>query len=326
MRQKSLRLAMIQSQAYGGPEAPRMLDDGLGHVAEAARMKADIAVFPETSPGPVSWKHRYEVIEPMRQAAKRHGIDVVFGTTVKAPGGERAYHIAAVVIGRDGEIRGRYLRTHPGPANPEDPEGTQDPLANYYNGLYAGGAFWDFDFVPGHELPVFDMGWGKLGVGICSEVYVPEIARTYATRGADICVFPAGIMIDDLGFKDAWQTQAKARAGENVIYTATTVNLFDGPLRKKHVTKELKPLDLATGLNRGYAMIAAPDRVHGTLDGPGILTAELDLDYLRRKREEPEFPDGIKDLEAPPEFGSLPGTHNLHRSDSRIDYQLTRRG
>ena len=275
-----------------------MLEDALGFVGQAAERGIDLLVFPETYPGPVSWRTRYEVVGPLSEAAGRHGVALVAGTTEKADGDERAHHITSVVIDSAGEEVGRYRRTHPRGA--------------YYRGLYAAGPFWQFDYVEADELPVFDLGWGRLGVSICSEVFVPEIARTMAIKGAEICVFPTGCMIDDLGFTENWQTMVRARAIENNMFTATTMNLFDRELREAHVSSGLKDVDSATGLNGGHAMIASPEAVLGTMRGTGILSADLDLSYIRRMRSEPEFPEGVT---VPPPFVTLPGLANMRRPE-----------
>lgn len=275
-----------------------MLDRALEFVAEAGARGVDLLVFPETYPGPVSVAHRYEIVEPLSAAARRHGVAVVAGTTEKAPGDDAAHYISAVVISSEGEVLGRYRRTH--------------PRGEVYRGLYAAGPWWEFDYVEGDDFPVFDLGWGKLGVAICSEVFVPEVARALADRGAELCVFPTGTMIEDLGFMETWQTMVRARAIENIMYTATSMNLFGEDLRSRHAGSGLGPIDPATGLNRGHAMICSPEHVIGTMRGPGILVAELDMEYIRRMREDREFPDGIV---IPPPYASLPGLRNLRRDD-----------
>lgn len=302
--QSRLRIGVVQPHSRAGTDAPQMLTDALDHVARAGAARIDLLAFPETYPGPVSWHTRYEVIEPLREAAARHGVALVAGTTEPTGESDRACHITAVVIDADGEVRGRYRRTH--------------PRAEVYHGLYAAGPFWEFDYVPADELPVFEMPWGTLGVSICSEVFVPEVARALAEQGAEVCVFPTGAMIVDLGFAENWQAMVRARAIENIMYTATTMNLFDAELRAAHAGSGLPPADPASGLNEGHAMIASPERVLGTMRGPGILSADLDLDYIRRMRAEAEFPDGIV---VPPPYASLPGLSNLVRTELRGSVQ-----
>jgi predicted amidohydrolase len=296
----TMRLGMVQAHGRAGDDAPKMLDDALAHVEEGAARGVDLLVFPETNPGPVSWHTRYDVLGPMSEAAAKHGMYLVVGTTEKADGDERAYHIASVLIGRDGEIVGRYRRTHPG--------------GTYYRNLYGAGPFWEFDYVPADDLPVFDLPWGKLGISICSEVFAPQVAHGLSRQGAELIVFPTGCLIDDLTMTENWQTLIRARAIENNIYTATCLNLFDEELRLAHVNDGfgLKPVDPATGLNSGHAMIASPEYVLGKMRGVGILTADLDLAYVRKMQAEPEFPEGVV---LPPPYITLPGIHNLDRPD-----------
>src|SRR5260370_22614835 len=76
---------------------------------------------------------------------------------------------------RAGRAPRRYRRTHP-------------------NGpwIYTGGTAWEFQWVAGDEFPVFDTVHGKVGLAMCSEVYMPEVARALALRGAELIFMPAG--------------------------------------------------------------------------------------------------------------------------------------
>ncbi len=107
----------------------------------------------------------------------------------------------------DGRPPARYRRTHP-------------------NGpwIYTGGTAWEFQYVPGNEFPVFDTVHGKVGLAMCSEVYMPEVARALALRGAELIFMPAG---KDKGTLWAtWRTLIWARAIENLALVVTTQNLF----------------------------------------------------------------------------------------------------
>lgn len=298
-RMETIRLGMLQPRAYAGEHAPRMLDEALAYVEEAGRGGVDLLVCPETYPGPTTHEVRYEVVEPLARAAKANGVAVVAGTTEKVPDGdERTYYVCAVVIDNRGEIVGTYRRTH--------------PRSEVYAGIFGNGPLWGIDYEAADELPIFDMGWGVLAVSICSEVFVPEVARSMALRGAELCVFPTGVLIDDFGFTDNWRTVVRARAIENIMYTGTTMNLFADDMRRTACSGQLAPCDPATGLNHGHAMIAGPEAVLAASSSPGILTADLDLARLRRMRSEPEFPDGVV---IPPPFATLPSVHRLRRPE-----------
>ena len=297
-RKDGIRLGVLQPRAYAGAEGPRMLEEALAHIEEAGRMGVDLLVFPETYPGPTTHEVRYDAIGPISRAAAAAGVSVVAGTTELVPGTDDTYYVSSVVVNAEGEVVGRYRRTH--------------PRSEVYAGIFGNGPFWHIDYQAADELPVFDLGWGILAVSICSEVFVPEVARAMALQGAEVCVFPTGVLIDDFGFTDNWRTMVRARAIENMMYTATTMNLFPDEMRQAACSGELAPSNPETGLNRGHAMIAGPESVLATSPDHGILAVDLDLARLRRMRTEPEFPEGVV---IPPPFATLPSVLDLRRPE-----------
>ena len=46
--------------------------------------------------------------------------------------------------------------------------------------------------VHGRETPVFEMFDWRFGVGVCYDIYFPEVARMYALKGADVYLVPTG--------------------------------------------------------------------------------------------------------------------------------------
>ena len=292
-----IRLGVVQPRDYWGEEAPRMLEDSIYYVADAKRRGVDLLLFPEMYPGPISFDIRYEVIGPLREACAHHQVAVAAGTSTPVPGMPQACHVTHVLIDATGTVKGQYHRTH--------------PRSQVYRGLYGSGGCAKFEYIAADEFPVFDMGWGTVGISICSEMFVPEVARILALKGAEICLFPVGWLIDDLGWCDAWQTLVRARAIENVMFTASCQNLFDRAMLKHYTGRDV-PAGDSNGLNRGLAIIAGPEGVLGVMPNAGILTADLDLARLRLMRRSPEFPDG---LTIPPPFGSEPGVHALRRPE-----------
>ena len=145
----SIRLGVVQPQAYGENAAPKMLKDALAYIASASDARVDLLLFPELYPGPVSHHVRYKVLEALCDAAAKHGIAVAAGTSIRAATGGAAYHIAHVVIDEHGEVKGQYLRTH--------------PRSHIYRNLYNGNdAYLAFNYEAGSDFPVFDMSWGRL--------------------------------------------------------------------------------------------------------------------------------------------------------------------
>lgn len=162
--------------------------------------------------------------------AARNDVTVVAGTSEPFSDG-KGVSIVEMVIGSDGELKGSYHRTH--------------PVGPY---IYPDGELWDLDFRERNDFPVFDMGWGKLGVLICSEVFVPEVARMLALGGAEICLMPAGLLIHELGYTDNWRALVRARAIENLMYTATTVHLFPAEFGGTYRQAEMELPPTGSGL------------------------------------------------------------------------------
>jgi predicted amidohydrolase len=101
---------------------------------------------------------------------------------------------------------------------------------------------------------------------MCSEVYVPEVARALALRGAELIFMPAG---KDKGRLWAtWRALIWARAIENLAIVVTTQNLFDHS-------------------ERGLAMVAGPEEVlfESTIAGTTVVDVSLErVRYLRDPR------------------------------------------
>jgi predicted amidohydrolase len=292
-----IRLGVVQPRDWWDEEAPQMLRDALGYIEDAGRRGVDLLLFPEMYPGPISYDVRYEVIGPLQDACAKHRVAVAAGTSTPVPGKPQAYHVTHVVIDAAGEIKGQYHRTH--------------PRSLVYRGLYGSGGCAKFEYTAADEFPVFDMGWGTIGISICSEMFVPEVARILALRGAEICLFPVGWTIDDLGWRDIWQTLVRARAIENTMFTAACQNLFDRKMLKHYAGRDI-PAGDSDGLNRGLAIVAGPEGVLGTMPNAGLMTVDLDLARLRLMRRSQEFPDG---LTIPPPFAGVPGVLALRRPE-----------
>ena len=226
----------------------------------------------------------------MCAAAAEYGVGLAFGTSIETAEGSGCFNIATVLVDSGGEVVGITRRTHP-----------EGPY------IYEGGDLWDFEYEETDELSVVDMGWGKVGVVTCSEVFVPEVARVLALKGAELCLFPAGLLIDELGYTDNWRTLVRARAIENLMYTAVTVNLFPPQFADRYRQAPLEEAPAASGLTRGIAMIASPERVLAESESPGILCADIDLEHVRRLRSTEE------ELIVPAPYRTIPGVLGWRR-------------
>ena len=247
----TFRIAVVQPITHRPGEDERNVAEAVAHVAQAAAEGAQFVCFPESYPGPWRMPAPYDPTEALRAAAQAHKIHVVYGTLEPISTRDAtAYNLTCMAF-PDGRPPVRYRRTHP-------------------NGpwVYTGGPVWEFQYRPGDEFPVFDTVHGKVGLAMCSEVYMPEVTRALALRGAELIFMPAG---KDKGRLWAtWRTLIWARAIENLAVVVTTQNLFDRG-------------------ERGLAMVATPEEIvyESTAAGRGIVEVSLDrLRHMRAARDE----------------------------------------
>lgn len=286
----TIRLGLAQTVVKFGEDEGDNLRNAVSLVRDAAERGVDLLAFAENYPGPFTESNRYPVAEEMARAARVYGVAVAYGTSLEDRTRRGSYNICTVVVDEQGEERGVYRRTH--------------PVGPY---IYRDSKEWNFDYVAADEFPVFDMGWGKLGISICSEVHLPEISRALALQGAEVVLYPSGLLIDELGYTEAWQTLVRARAIENHMYTATLVNLMSRTMADQFAASQGEPS--TDEVTRGIGMIASPEAVLARSAEPGILIADLDLErvrYLRRTTEE---------LIVPAPYKTIPGHLDWRRPD-----------
>lgn len=247
----TFRIAVVQPISHRPGEDEANVADAVRHVERAAGEGAAFVCFPETYPGPWRMPATFDPTAAMVEAAARHRVHVVFGTIDPISDKDATAYNLICMAYPDGRAPARYRRTHP-------------------NGpwIYTGGTAWEFQYVPGDEFPVFDTAYGKVGLAMCSEVYVPEVARALALRGAELIFMPAGK--DKAKLWATWRTLLWARAIENLAVVVSTQNLF-------------------THAERGLAIVAGPEEIlfESTLAGTTVVEVSLDrLRYLRATRDE----------------------------------------
>jgi len=126
--------------------------------------------------------------------------------------------------------------------------------------------------VPGDELVTAETDYGTVGLTICYDLRFPEIYRELAVRGAKLIFIPSSFM-DSTG-KDHWNPLLRARAIENQVFIVAP--------------NEIGPIPGTKMLRHGRSAIIDP---WGTVlaqasDTEGVITAELDFDYLLKVRRE----------------------------------------
>jgi len=164
------------------------------YVSRAAERHADLLVLGECITSVGNGLSLIEAAEPipgpstdyLGRLAGEYKLYIV--TTLN----ERVDHLiynTAVLLGPDGTLVGKYRKICPA------------------RGEYRQGV------APGHQFPVFQTAIGKVGMMICFDVHMPEVARGLAANGAEIIAMPI------MGGHPAL---AKARVIENQVYLVTS--------------------------------------------------------------------------------------------------------
>ena len=243
---KEVKIAVVQTKLddEAGPQGN--MARAFKYIDEAAATGAKFVCFPETYPGPWKAPLDFSPQEELSRKAKEKGIYLLYGTAERVGNDPDKHYIVQVILNPKGEVLGKYRRTSPpGPW------------------IYKNSRLWDLNYQGANDLPVFETEFGKIGILICSEVYLPELSRILALKGAEIVFMPAGINKAEL--YDTWRLLIQARAIENLTYTATCQNLL--------------------GAEDGLAMIASPEKILAESREEGITSATLDLERLREMRQ-----------------------------------------
>jgi len=116
---------------------------------------------------------------------------------------------------------------------------------------------------------VVDTEVGRVGVGICYDIRFPELAMTYAQRGARLIVFPGAFNMTTGPVH--WELLAKARAVDNQLFVATC-----SPARNPESGYQAW----------GHSTVVGPfAEVLATCEeGPATVVAELDFDQVDQRR------------------------------------------
>jgi predicted amidohydrolase len=137
------------------------------------------------------------ITAPLQDIARQQGIFVAGNLFERDPKWPERFFNSCFLISPDGEVIARFRRINtamwPSP---------HDFMDAYLDEVGEDGAF-----------PVVDTELGRLALVACGEIAVPEVARVFMMRGAEVILHPTNEA------KSAGQEAAKiARAAENMVY------------------------------------------------------------------------------------------------------------
>ncbi|NUP98722.1 MAG: carbon-nitrogen hydrolase family protein, partial [Armatimonadetes bacterium] len=179
----------------GGAEINRVL--WAQQVDEAGKLGADLVCLGEGITVVGTGLGYLEVAEPvpgptvevLGEMARKHDLYIVAG--VYEQEGRSCYN-TALLIGPDGQLVGRYRKTHL-------------PESEAAAGL-----------TPGTTYPVFATRFGLVGMQVCYDNFFPEVARALAVNGAELICTP--IWGDGRSEGLAWDLIPRARAIDNGVW------------------------------------------------------------------------------------------------------------
>ncbi|MCB1279742.1 carbon-nitrogen hydrolase family protein [Prosthecobacter sp.] len=191
---RKVRLATIHLQPKDGKNPSDKPPQYAPLIAEAAKQKADFVVLGETLTYYGTGKKMEECAESVPgpsteyfgELAKKHDLYIVAGLVERE--GKTLYNTAAL-LGPDGRLVGKYRKV-------------SLPRSEIEAGI-----------TPGHDYPVFDTRFGKVGMMVCYDGFFPEVARALTVKGAEVIAWPV------------WGCNpllAKARACENHVYIVSS--------------------------------------------------------------------------------------------------------
>ncbi len=191
---RKVRLATIHFMPKGHKTAAENCAMYAPMIEAAARRKADLVVLGETITYAGTGRPMAEAAEPIPgpstdyfgTLAKQHDLYLAVGLVERE--GRLIYNTCAL-IGPDGKVVGKYRKV-------------TLPRSEIEAGIE-----------PGHDYPVFETRFGKVGLMVCYDGFFPEVARQLSNNGAEVIAWPVWGCNPMLG---------AARACENHVYIVSS--------------------------------------------------------------------------------------------------------
>lgn len=191
----------------------------------------------------------------LAEQARRHQVWLVGGTIPVAATADKRATASCFVVNDQGQEVACYRKMHLFDVEVGDAKGSYRESDDYCHG---------------DQPVVVDTPFGRLGLSVCYDLRFPELYRYLADQGAEIIVVPSAFTAKT--GEAHWQLLLQARAVENLSYVIGA-NMGD----------RFHPKRPTWG---GSTIIDPWGQIQAQLDdGPGVITAEVDLDYLKKLRQ-----------------------------------------
>ena len=171
-----VKVAAIQIDGYDKGDVPRVgydpASEFVAYIGRAASDGAELVVFPEYVLGriPVPGAETSKIAA----AAKANSIYVIIGCWEVFA--DDTFANTALIFDRDGQIMGKYRKTHPAIDHYEgDPPWKHPPAGRSTDWMIRNDPEWIMQ--AGDELPVFDFDFGRVGILTCYDGWFPAPSR-----------------------------------------------------------------------------------------------------------------------------------------------------
>ena len=239
------------------------LDEARRGIRTAASQGARVIVLPEVFiwrgnkneeresaeaiPGPTS--------QELARLARELSIYLLGGSILEEiPGSDKAYN-TSLLFGPEGDLLASYRKIHLFNVELKDGVSVRESATRQF----------------GEAAVVAKTELCRMGLSVCYDLRFPELYRALVTQGAEIVFVPSAFTA--YTGQAHWEPLLRARAIENQVYVIA-------PDQFGKSTKSFETY--------GHSMIVDPwGKILAELpDGPGIVIAEIDLDYLAKVRTE----------------------------------------
>jgi predicted amidohydrolase len=257
------KFSVAAVQMVASDDKASNLNEAERWIREAAGRSAAVVALPEVFVWRGAKKHERDAAEPipgptsdwLAGLARELSIYLLGGSILEAiPGAPKAYN-TSLLFGPEGNLLASYRKIHLFDVDLKEGVSTRESATR----------------APGDQVVVAQTPLCSMGLSVCYDLRFPELYRKMATQGAQLIFAPSAFTA--YTGKAHWEPLLRSRAIENQVYVVAPAQF--GKSRNSFET-------------HGHTMIIDPwgKIIAELLDGPGVITAEIDLDYLTRIRTE----------------------------------------
>ncbi|MDO9440804.1 MAG: carbon-nitrogen hydrolase family protein [Beijerinckiaceae bacterium] len=194
----------------------------------------------------------------MSDLARRHGVHIHAGSMLEKIPGEDRLGNTTVAFDRTGAEVARYRKIHMFDVTTPDGQDYRESAT----------------MKPGVDVVTYECEGVTVGCAICYDLRFPALFQALMSRGAQLIALPSAFTMQT--GKDHWDVLCRARAIETQTYFAAAAQT--GQFRQGGETRS----------TYGHSLIADPWGlvIAKASDGPGFVTARIELDRLARVRSQ----------------------------------------